>query len=309
MQKSRDTQHFDQLSRQRVDFTSLANGGQRARLTVTLPGGRTFAFVEDVTPSDVYQYEQQIAGVEIGLIQEVGGVGAFDFGSLTKGGIAASPLGKAGKAVGKVAKKIVTSKVMQTAAKGLALIAPALGPLAPAALGVSAGIGVAGKLMSAKNAGDLGATLTSAALAQSAVSDAQKLSPQQFPSLLRIATDKANSALSISGGLNVATKAFGAFGGAPRALAAAAPRALAPGRGFSAAAPRGFAAAAAAGRGPYASPAYTAAPSYIAPGGGGYSDAYQLVASGRVQSDRGGATTPEELQLAQANGRLFFVNR
>ena len=100
MQKSRDTQHFDQLSRQRVDFTSLANGGQRARLTVTLPGGR-LCFRGRFTPSDVYQYEQQIAGVEIGLIQEVGGVGAFDFGSLTKGGIAASPLGKAGKAVGR----------------------------------------------------------------------------------------------------------------------------------------------------------------------------------------------------------------
>lgn len=204
-----DTQKFNQLSQQRIDYTPLPNGGVRARLTVSLPGGKTIPFVEDVTPEDVKTYEAQIAGVEIGYaLDEIGYVGSVEqIGFL--GGIVRA-IGKGIKAVGKAAggvvkgiakvgKAIVTSKVFQTAAKGLAIIAPALGPLAAPALAVSGAVGVAGKLLGAKNASKVGAKRTATALAQSAVSDAKRIAPGAAPSLLRIATDKANSAMKLAG--------------------------------------------------------------------------------------------------------------
>lgn len=188
--KSAEVAKFEQLSKQRMDYTNLPGGGVRARLTITLPGGKTMSFVEDVTPDDVDTYAAQISGVEIGYaISEVGGVVEVGFlSSLVK------TIGKGVKAVANVAKKVVTSKVMQTAAKGLALAAPALGPLAPAALGVAGGIGVAGKLLSAKNAAAVGAKRTAAAITQDAISDARRISPNASSSLLRIASSKANSA-------------------------------------------------------------------------------------------------------------------
>lgn len=209
MQKSADTQKFDRISQQRIDYSPLPGGGQRARLTVTLPGGKNYSFVEDVTPEDVRTYEAQVAGVEIGYaLDEVGWTGsANEVGFL--GGIVKA-IGKGIKAVGrgvasvakgvaKVGKAIVTSKVFQTAAKGLAIVAPVLGPLAPAALGAAGAIGVAGKLLGAKNAAKVGASRTATALAKSAVADAKKISPSAAPSLLRIATDKANRASQLAG--------------------------------------------------------------------------------------------------------------
>lgn len=278
--KSQAGRRFDQLSKQRLDFSALPGGGQRARLTLTLAGSsRPFTFIEDVHPWEALQYQRQVAGVEVGLIQEVGGirrVGAaagipsaaqlrsmFDslpaankqqqlMSSLTRGG-----LGKAGKTVAKgiATAAIATAKVMQTAAQGLAVIAPALGPLAPAAMGVAGAIGVAGKLASAKNAADVGATLTAAGITNSAIKDAQRLAPAAFGSLLQIANEKANSARSVTPGAHSQ--------GLPRALA-------------------------------------------LAPSGG--SDAMALVTSGRVRSDQGGPVTAAQLMAAQMGGRLFFVS-
>jgi hypothetical protein len=89
---------------------------------------------------------------------------------------------------------------MQTAAKGLALAAPALGPLAPAALAVSGGIGVAGKLLASKHAASIGAPLAAQALQNSAIADATKIAPSASSArgLLTIATAKANSALNLA---------------------------------------------------------------------------------------------------------------
>ena len=206
---SLDTQKFNKMSQQRVDYQELSDGSVKARMTVTLPGGKVYHFDERVTPEDVKTYEAQIAGVEIGYaLDEIGWVGSADqigfLGGLVKAigkGIKAVGKGVASvaKGVAKVGKAIVTSKVFQTAAKGLALVAPVLGPLAPAALGAAGAIGVAGKLLGSKNAAKVGAKRTATALAQSAVADAKKISPNAAPSLLRIATDKANSAAKLSG--------------------------------------------------------------------------------------------------------------
>jgi len=225
--KSPDTRRFDRLSKQRIDYTDLPGGGSRARMTITLPNGKSYTFVEDVTPTDISTYEAQIAGAEIGYaIQEVGWNGVDEVGSFFGGLVKAVGKGlktvakgavKVVGGVAKLAKKVVTSKIMQTAAKGLAFAAPFLGPLAPAALGVSAGIGIAGKILGAKTASEVGADRTATAMTESAVQDAQILSPQAYPSLLTIAGDKARAAQELTGGpfgarnVNPGNAAYGAI--------------------------------------------------------------------------------------------------
>jgi hypothetical protein len=194
---SNDLQQFNSLSKQRLDYESLPNGGQRARMTITLANGKSLTFVEDVTASDVKQYAAEIAGVEIGCACAMAPISGVEVGNIFSD--IAKGLGKGVKAIGKVAKKVVTSKVMQTAAKGLAMAAPALGPFAPAALGVSAGIGIAGKLLASKTAQSVGAPLASNALAQSAVSDAKRLTKTSSGlfGLLKVASTKAMNAFSL----------------------------------------------------------------------------------------------------------------
>jgi hypothetical protein len=259
---------FEQLSKQRIDYTTLPNGGQRARMTVTLPPmpgypkGRSLVFVEDITPNDVKQYATQIAGVEIGCAMALGPVSGVEVGNIFRNvssaamgagnaeigsflGDIAKGLGGAVKAVGKVAKKVVTSKVMQTAAKGLALAAPALGPFAPAAMGVSAGIGIAGKLLASKTAASVNAPLASNQLAQSAVADAKRLTTTAggLSGLLKSASQKAMNAFKLVDNV-VAT---------------------------------------------------------------GKGDVMAMARLGKVRSNQGGAVTPAQLTSAAGAGRLFFI--
>jgi hypothetical protein len=206
-----DSQKFDQLSKQRIDYATLPGGGQRARMTITLANGKSFSFVEDITPADIKSYATQIAGVEIGCAMAQGPISGVEVGNIF--GDIAKGIGSAVKTVGKVAKKVVTSKVMQTAAKGLAMAAPALGPFAPAALAVSGGIGVAGKLLASKTAQSVGAPRASDALAASAVQDAKALtrSPLATTGLLNIAAKKANSVSNLVSNVvnNAISKATG----------------------------------------------------------------------------------------------------
>jgi hypothetical protein len=199
MHKSPDTIDFEKLSKQRIDFTDLGGGGQRARLTLTLPNGQQMVYVEEITPADVQKYATHIAGCEIGFALADGSVGydGAEIGNIFKD--IGKALGKGVKAIGKVAKKVVTSKVMQAAAKGLAMVAPALGPMAAPALAISGGIGVAGKLLASKTAQEVGAPRTAIALANGAVADAKRItkSPSALGSILRIANDKANAAKAL----------------------------------------------------------------------------------------------------------------
>lgn len=198
-----ETERFNRLSRQRIDYTSLPGGGQRARMSITFapsaqfPKGKSFTFVEDITPADVKKYGTQIAGLEIGCAMERGIVSGVEVGNIF--GDIAKGLGNGVKAVAKVAKKVVTSKVMQTAAKGLAIAAPALGPFAPAAMGVSAGIGIAGKLLASKTAQSVGAPLASEALAKSAVADAKAVTKtgSGLAGLMKVAATKAQNAFNL----------------------------------------------------------------------------------------------------------------
>jgi hypothetical protein len=215
-----DLQQFNQLSKQRLDYTSLPGGGQRVRMTITLHG-KSYTFVEDVTPQDVQQYAKEIAGIEIGCAMMDSQISGVEVGNLLKD--IGKAIGGGVKAVAKVAKKVVTSKVMQTAAKGLAMVAPALGPLAPAALAVSGGIGVAGKLLASKTAQSVGAPLASQALAESAMADAKRItkSSSGLSGLLKIASTKAMNAFHLVDKLAAAPGGASGGGGDVLALARA----------------------------------------------------------------------------------------
>lgn len=192
-----DLQKFETLSKQRIDYTPLPGGGQRARLTLTLPNRQSYTFVEDITPGDLKQYATEIAGIEIGCAMITAPISGVEVGNILKS--IGKAIGGGIKGVAKIAKKIVTSKVMQTAAKGLAMVAPALGPLAPAALAVSGGIGIAGKLLASKTAQSVGAPLASQALAESAMTDARTITKSSagLSGLLNIASHKAMNAFHL----------------------------------------------------------------------------------------------------------------
>jgi hypothetical protein len=116
-----------QLFRHRVDWHWLDTGEIEAVLTVTLPDAHVFRFRASADP-------KQLAVALNELHPQIGG---FSLGKMWKG-------------IKKVAKKVATSKVFALATKALALIAPALGPLAPIALAAGASMKAASALTAAR---------------------------------------------------------------------------------------------------------------------------------------------------------------
>jgi hypothetical protein len=115
------------IFRQRIDYHWLPDKRIEAVLTVTLPDGHSFRFTAQADP-------HEIAAALAQLHPEIGG---FSLGKLWKG-------------VKKVAKGVATSKVFKMAGTALAMAAPALGPLAPMALGASAAMKASTALLAAK---------------------------------------------------------------------------------------------------------------------------------------------------------------
>lgn len=150
------------LSRQRLDYSEGPNGETIAILTVTLQGGEVYRFKESVDDEEIDALAAGIAAAEarelrisgLATEEEIAGI----FGSIAK----------AFKSVANIAKKVVTSKVFKKAGKALAAIAPALGPYAPAAMGISAGMQTASKLGAAANAASAGARQVSKKMVRSA---------------------------------------------------------------------------------------------------------------------------------------------
>jgi hypothetical protein len=185
------------------------------------------------------------------------------------------------KKIGRLAKKVATSKVFALAAKGLALAAPLLGPIAPAALGAAAGLGVASKLAKAGVAAAHGAKSVADALTKAAHSDAVKLTktPAGAAQLLAVANQKR------LGAEKAANK--GPETPAPRAAAVKRPAARAP--------------SPAPARAPSPAPARASSP---APS----SDVLALARAGRVRSNDGSSVSPSQLMAAHAQGRIYWVN-
>ncbi len=113
--------------RHRIDYHWLPDERIEAVLTITLPNGHTFRFTAQADP-------HEIAAGLAAMHPEVGG---FSLGKLWKG-------------IKKTAKAVATSGVFKTAASALAMAAPALGPLAPMALGASAAMKASTALLAAK---------------------------------------------------------------------------------------------------------------------------------------------------------------
>ncbi len=182
---------FDDLSQQRIDYSVGPNGETVATITLTLQDGSEYTATESTTDEEVEELANAFAASEIRLRrQEIGR-------DLTEEEIAGffSFIGKAVKAVGDVAKKVVTSKVFKSIGKVVAAAAPVLGPLAPAALAIGGGMMAASKLTSAAIAAKGGAKGTARALAKSAGRKLPaKLSASSKRGLLRLANRKRKSA-------------------------------------------------------------------------------------------------------------------
>lgn len=246
------------LSRQRIDYIDKPDGSVDAVLTITLPGGVTKRYTANVHPAEAQAISGEIIGAELLLNPEVG-----------------SFFGKAFKKVGQLAKKVASSKVFALAAKGLAIASPLLGPLAPAALGAAAGLGVAAKLAKAGVAAAHGAKSVAAELTKSAHSDAVKLTktPAGAAALLQHANNKR------LGAEKVADKSP-----TPPPRAAAKPK---PKPAPKPAPPR---------------------PSSPAPSRAVTSDVLSAARAGRVRSNDGRPVTADQLLAAHASGRFFWAS-
>ncbi len=186
---------FEDLSQQRIDFSEGPEGETIATLTVTLQDGSVHRYTESVTPDEIDNLANVIAHHEVAQ-RKIEGYdddpeaieGIFDF------------VGKAVKAVGNVAKKVVTSKVFKTAAKGLAVVAPALGPFAPAAMGVSGAMGAASAIGTAAVAAEAGAKKAAKSMTRAAGNKVKQTvrSPKARVAMLRVATRKAKTAQALA---------------------------------------------------------------------------------------------------------------
>lgn len=108
--------------------------------------------------------------------------------------------------IGDAVKDVASSKAFRWAAKGLALAAPVLGPLAPVALGASAAMGTASSLVAAHGAEAVGALKTAGDLVGLAKREAKALAPKNASKLLRVANDKAKRATGRKPGKSRASK-------------------------------------------------------------------------------------------------------
>lgn len=255
-----------QLSRQRLDHITRPDGSVDAVLTITLPGGVTKRFVANVTNDEAQQVSGEIIGAEV-LCNPT--VGAFSFKKL-------------GRGLKNMAKKVASSKVFKLAAEGLAIASPLLGPLAPAALGAAAGLGVAAKLAKAGVAAAHGAHEVAKQLTDSAHADATRLTttPAGAAALLQHANAKRLNAEK------VADKGHDAPAPASKAPATARARPLVP----------------PAAAKPSSSATLARAPAPAS------SDVLALANAGRVRSNDGTPVTPAQLLAAHSAGRIFWVH-
>ncbi len=182
---------FDDISRQRMDYSVGPSGETIATLTITLGDGSTHRYSASTDDEEIDEVASAFAATELKQRKIEGE-------SFTENEIAGvfSFFKKAVRAVGNVAKKIASSKVFKYAAKGLALVAPVLGPFAGPALAVSGAMGVASKLASAGVAAAAGAKKAARALMRGAKKLAAKKvkSRKARRALMRIANKKRKAA-------------------------------------------------------------------------------------------------------------------
>ncbi len=183
---------IDEMSRQRLDYSTGPKGETIAVLTITLGDGSEHRYTASTNDEEIENFASALAMAEIkerkieGSYTEEEIAGLLDF---VKKGI---------KVVSNVAKKVASSKAFALAATGLALAAPALGPFAGPALAVSAGMGVASKLAKGAVAAEAGAKRAARLFTKSAKKRAKKMSPRNWRKLLKYANRKRKGASKVA---------------------------------------------------------------------------------------------------------------
>lgn len=189
---------LDDLSRQRLDFSEGPNGETIAVLTVTLQDGSVHRYTAQTDQDEIDNLASVLAVSESRLMRA--GIGAHMSEEEISGFL--DSIVKGVKAIGNVAKKVVTSKVFRVAGKGLAMAAPALGPFAPAAMAVSAGMATASKIGAAAIAAEGGARRASknlARIARKKASASVRGNTKSLGKLMRSAAGKRRSAWKVLG--------------------------------------------------------------------------------------------------------------
>ncbi len=183
---------IDEMSRQRLDFSTGPNGETVATVTITLGDGSEHRYSASTDDEEIENLASALALAEIkerkieGSYTEEEIAGLLDF---VKKGI---------KVVSNVAKKVASSKAFALAATGLALAAPALGPFAGPALAVSAGMGVASKLAKGAVAAEAGAKRAARLFTKSAKKEAKRRSPKNWRKLLKYANRKRKALAKVA---------------------------------------------------------------------------------------------------------------
>lgn len=199
---------LENLSHQRLDFSTGPAGELVATLSVSLKDGSTRRYTESVTEDDLEELAIALAhagpvegssGAEISVTEAAKMSKARLREFIASGGrVRGKNFGDALKGVGNVAKKVVTSKVFKKAGAALAVAAPALGPFAPAAMAVSTGMGIASKLGTAAVAAEAGAKNAARLLTESAVKQAARLAPSNPKAMLTYANDRRKRAHALA---------------------------------------------------------------------------------------------------------------
>lgn len=194
---------INKMSRQRLDFRKGPNGEEVAVLTVTLGDKSVHRFEDSATDTEVNAFARGLANAEMKqkeIAGEIAGLSDDEIAGMF------GKIFKAVKKVGKVARKIATSKVFRKASQGLVAISPALGPFGPAAAAVGGGMMVASKLADASIAAESGAKGISRALSGGAKKYASKITRGRrgrrgaWGQLMRWGNSKRKSALARAGG-------------------------------------------------------------------------------------------------------------
>lgn len=139
------------VARTSIAYRWTKDGRVQCHLTMTFAGNTTIRFSADADPRTI-----------VALMRE------------QHPNVAGFSLKKLAKGIGKIAKKVASTKVFDLAKKALGAIAPLAGPLAPALLGASAAMSATTKLLAAHKHAANGNKDAAKKLVESAAEDAKK---------------------------------------------------------------------------------------------------------------------------------------
>lgn len=191
---------INSMSRQRLDFRTGPNGKEIAILTVTLGDKSVHRFEESADDAEVDRFAKGIANAEMQRKQIAGEIAGWSEEEISGWW---SKIKKGVKKIGKVARKIATSKVFRKAAQGLVAVAPALGPFGGAAAAIGGGMMVASKLANASIAAESGARGVSRLMSGGARKYARRITRGRrgpFSQIMRWGNRKRKGAMAYAGG-------------------------------------------------------------------------------------------------------------